>query len=104
MPLERGSYALTWRSGYLTLEVWTEDRNLSRRITGIAGQSRSQLELTIERFGKKTGTLTIQDAAAPRVVDRTSRLSYREAFRRSLMRPVRRVANRGTDSGSRSGA
>ncbi len=86
MPLHEGSYALSWRSGYLTLEVWTDERNLLRRITGLAGQSRSRVELTIERFGKKTGTLTIQDASAPRVSDRSSRLSYRESFRRSLMR------------------
>jgi hypothetical protein len=81
------NHSLAWRSGYLTFEVWNDERNLSRRITGISSELRSRLELTIERFGKRTGTLSLVDTAvSPDTSRRTSRLTYREAFRRGLMR------------------
>ncbi len=82
-----GHYVLAWSSGYLTFEVWNDERNLSRRITGVATQTRARLELITERFGKRTGTLALIDTAATRdITRRTSRLTYRELFRRALMR------------------
>lgn len=88
IPIGRDNYALGWRSGYLTLEVWNDERNLSRRITAIARETRGRLELTIERFGKRTGTLSIVDTGVAQqdVKRRASRLTYRESFRRALLR------------------
>ena len=63
IPLGAENYTLAWRSGYLTLEVWDEERMLSRRIVGIGMQARGRLELSIERFGKRPGTLTLLDTS-----------------------------------------
>lgn len=87
IALSEDNYSLGYRSGYLTFEVWNEGRNLSRRITRIAAETRGRLELEIERFGKRTGRLALVDPAASRDRPRrTSRLTYRERFRRGLLR------------------
>jgi hypothetical protein len=87
IPIVQDNYSLAWQSGYLTLEIWNDERNLSRRITGISSQTRGRLELTIERFGKRTGTLALIDTAASQdLTRRASRLTYRELFRRALLR------------------
>jgi hypothetical protein len=83
------NHLLEWRSGYLTLQVWTDARSISRRITGVARQARAQLDVTIERFGKRTGTLSLIDLGAPRALEtgrRAARMTYRELFRRALSR------------------
>ncbi|MGH9666517.1 MAG: hypothetical protein ACRD9L_18985, partial [Bryobacteraceae bacterium] len=66
VALNAGSYALTVRGGALTLEAWSDKRNLVRRVTGVRQERRGRLELTVERFGKRSGTLLLVDAAAPR--------------------------------------
>jgi hypothetical protein len=73
----------------LTLECWSETRNLARRIRGIRAQRKGRLELEIERFGGRTGTLLLLDLDSPKNSDahrRGARLQYRERFRRSLLR------------------
>ncbi len=81
------NYVLAYRSGYLTFEVWNTERNLSRKITGIQSETRSRLDLTVERFGKRSGTLSLIDTArAQELTRRVSRHAYREMFRRSLSR------------------
>jgi hypothetical protein len=75
--------------GRLMLNIWTRERNLVRRITGVSSTSSGRIALTIERFGKQTGTLELVDLAKPRhqsVPRRAARLAYREQFRRSLLR------------------
>ena len=87
--LSGDNFAVTMRGATLTLEAWSGSRNLVRRITGIRDERRGRLELTVERFGKRSGTLLLVDAAAPRnhALDRRSgRLEFRELFRRSLYR------------------
>lgn len=87
VPLAAGNHSLEWRSGYLTLEVWTDTRNLARRVTGVASEQRGRLDLEIERFAKRTGTASLVDAgAAAAITKRTTRATYRESFRRSLLR------------------
>lgn len=86
-PVTPDNYVMAWRSGYLTFEIWDETRNLSRRVAAIEAQSRGRLDLSIEKFGKRTGTLSLVDtAAAPDATRRASRTSYRERFRRALAR------------------
>jgi hypothetical protein len=101
VPIRDGQHALETRSGYLTLEVWTETRNYARRITGIAAESRGRLDLPIERFAKRPGVISLVDAsAAAELTKRTARLTYREVFRRSLLRqfPGWRIAELTTEA------
>jgi hypothetical protein len=101
IPVGAGNHTLAWRSGYLTLEVWDEERILSRRIVGIETQARGRLELSIERFGKRPGTLTLVDTSATQDVSRrVSRTTFRERFRRALTRqyPGWRIAELSTEA------
>lgn len=87
LPVIPEHFVLEWRAGNLVLEVWNDDRVLSRRISGIASQARGRLDLTVERFGKRVGLLSLVDnSAAKDVARKTSRLGYRERFRRALLR------------------
>jgi len=88
-PLQDGAYVLEERSGRLVLQAWNEMRTLSRRIVGIASANRTRLSLRVERFGKRTGTAALIDAAAlsrPPLHRRAARLELRERFRRFLRR------------------
>ena len=102
MPIEKDSCLIDLTGGRLTLQAWTGDRNLVRRITGIRADTAGRLDLSFERFGKQTGTLQLIDLAKPRnlnVTRRAARLTYREQFRRSLLRqfPGGVIADLSTD-------
>lgn len=75
--------------GGYTLECWDETRNLVRRIRAVAKVRRGLLELEVERFGGRTGSLLLIDLAqashAP-AARHGARLKYRERFRMSLRR------------------
>jgi len=83
------TFALNTRGAAVTIECWNEVRNLVRRVRGIKLEKTGRLELEIERFGGRTGVLSLIDmgrssnADAPR---RGARLKYRERFRESLHR------------------
>jgi hypothetical protein len=88
-PVTSSTFSLTSRGNTLTIECWSADKNLVRRIRGIRSERRGRLELEIERFGALSGTLTLLDLAdsSNRNADRRgARLKYRERFRRSLLR------------------
>jgi hypothetical protein len=102
IPLVSGAYAIDFSGERLFLEAWTRDRTLSRRITGVVESKPNRLQLSIEKFGKRQGIIELIDIAAPRSVGITrkaSRQTYREQFRRSLMRqfPGWRVADLSTE-------
>jgi hypothetical protein len=89
LPLNSGNFHLNWSGQAVTLEAWGEMRNLVRRVRAIHSEQRSRLEIEIERFGGRTGRLTLVDLAHPSNRDaskRGARLKYRERFRRSLAR------------------
>jgi hypothetical protein len=89
IALGADNLVLTARGASLTLECWSETRNLSRRVRGIRAQRRGRLELEVERFGGRLGTLLLVDVENPANADasrRGARLQYRERFRRSLLR------------------
>lgn len=89
LPVTSTNFSLTARGNIVTVECWTETKNLVRRIRGIRNERRGRLEVEIERFGALAGTLTLLDLADPsnRDADRKgSRLKYRERFRSSLQR------------------
>lgn len=102
LPMTRDTFALTIRGVTVTIECWSETRNLVRRVRGVLRQKRGTVELEIERFGGRTGTLSLVDLADPANRDasrRGSRLKYREQFRRSLRRqfPDWRIAELSTE-------
>jgi hypothetical protein len=87
--LQTGSYALEETSGRLTIQAWNETRTLARRVTGIESEGRGLLTLSVERFGKRAGVLTLIDAARPSTKQHhreSTRLEVRETFRRFLHR------------------
>lgn len=89
LPIRPDSFALNLRGGVVTIECWSQTRNLVRRVRGVHLEKRGRVELVVERFGTRTGTLTLIDLADPgnREADRRAmRLKYRERFRRSLRR------------------
>ena len=63
--LQAGSYTLEETNGRLTIQAWNETRTLARRVIGIESGTRGRLTLSVERFGKRTGVLTLIDAARP---------------------------------------
>jgi hypothetical protein len=102
IPLSPGAYHVDLAGDRLFLEAWTSNRSLSRRITGVVEAKQKRLQLSIEKFGKKQGVLELIDLAGPRsaaITRRAVRQTYREQFRRSLLRqfPGWRVAELSTE-------
>ena len=103
IPISAGNFVLDSNRGALRLQAWSDRRNLVRRITGIEQESRGKLVLSIERFGKRTGTLSLVDLGRPAGQDaslRSDRLEFREQFRRFLRRqfPLYRIAELTTEA------
>jgi len=89
IPLLPDTYSIDFTGGRLYLQAWTRDRTLTRRITQLLDTKLGVIEFAVERFGKRTGTLQLYDASHPVAANLTrkaSRQTYREQFRRSLLR------------------
>ena len=89
IALTSGSYHVEMQNGRLTLQAWNQDRNVVRKVTGISAERTGRLDLFVEHFGKRTGTLQLLDLARPQAQSaskRGARLHYRETFGRSLSR------------------
>ena len=85
--LVAGCYAVQREGDRLTVQAWDENRNLVRRVIGMAAPQPGKLELLIEKFPRRTGKLFLIDLARPAlagVVVRARRLSFREQFRNFL--------------------
>ena len=77
------------RSGRLTLQAWDNTRNFTRRVTAIAAASAARLELTVERFARREGSLFLLDLGRPAGAEmsrRSGRMVFRERFRLFLKR------------------
>ncbi len=103
IPIGADNFKLERRGETATLEVWSETRNLVRRLRGIHSEHRGRLELEVERFGGRAGRLALVDLAHPASRDtsrRGARLKYRERFRSSLLRqfPSWRIAELSTEA------
>ena len=89
IPLIPSSLSVEIHGAFLTFSCWTDTQNLVRRIKGMNASRRGRLELYYERFGGRSGVLTLVDLdhssnrEAPR---RGARLKYREVFRHALRR------------------
>jgi hypothetical protein len=89
LPISPGNFVLGTRAKTCTLECWDDTRNLVRRIRGIGKARRGFLELEVERFGGRAGSLLMIDLAQASNIPTTrhgARLKYREQFRMSLRR------------------
>ena len=83
------TFVVTTRGSVVTIQCWSEARNLTRRVTGVKLEKTGRLELEIERFGGRAGTLSLIDmdrAANREATRRGARLKYRERLRHSLHR------------------
>jgi hypothetical protein len=89
LPISAGKFAIGNRADICTLECWDETRNLVRRIRAVGKARRGFLELEVERFGGRTGSLLMIDLAQASntpAARHGARLKYREQFRMSLRR------------------
>jgi hypothetical protein len=88
LPLAADQFSVQLRSSKLTLQAWDDTRNLVRRVSGIASETRGRLELIVERFARKEGRLYLIDLARPGqdFERRSERLVFRERFRLFLNR------------------
>lgn len=89
MPLLPGEYTLELRSGRVWIDVWHENRSLSRRVIGIEGRATGTLDCSIHRFGGVPGKISFLDLDQPKTAHRTltgARRSFGEQFRRMLTR------------------
>ncbi|HUS04881.1 MAG TPA: hypothetical protein VMZ52_01190, partial [Bryobacteraceae bacterium] len=89
LTLAPGAYHIDFTPGRLTIQAWSREQNLSRRVTGIQEARPGVLVLATERFGKQAGTVQLLDLARSKAqvaARRGSRLTYREQFHRSLTR------------------
>jgi hypothetical protein len=89
LALKEGSFSLDRTESRLTLQAWSDTRNLTRRIVGIGEERRGRLELLVERFAHNVGRLFLLDLARPDSGEagrRGGRLVFRERFRRFLTR------------------
>jgi hypothetical protein len=103
IPIGGDNFKLVRRGETATLEIWSETRNLVRRLRAVHSEHRGRLELEVERFGGRAGRLALVDLAHPASRDssrRGARLKYRERFRHSLLRqfPSWRIAELSTEA------
>src|SRR4051794_6155905 len=55
------NFAFDIRGLRLTLQAWDRTRNLTRRVTGLETSPSGKLELTVERFPRRSGPLFLLD-------------------------------------------
>lgn len=102
IEIRNDNLILEEQNGSLLLQAWDQRRNFTRRVIEIESQTKAKLTLKIERFGKKSGTLTLIDRQrgdSQAIGRRAARLEFREVFRRLLRRtfPGYKVAELSTD-------
>lgn len=90
LHLREGEYSLEADPKGALLEAWGESKVLRRRITGIRRTANKKLDLTVEKFARKTGTLTLLDADA-NVADVVERDSARAVDLAALCRWCERL-------------
>lgn len=89
LPLRPERFALDETSGGLLLQAWDDQRNLVRRIRAVIASKRGRMDLEVERFGHRRGSISIVDRSRPASVPverRAARLALRERLRQVLRR------------------
>ena len=80
LPLTTGSYDLRLDGSRLLFQVWTTDRNLVRRVTTVQSELSGQLNLAIERFGRRPGVMQLLDTSRPWVDQATTNILQQYAW------------------------
>lgn len=89
LPLNEGAFSIDRKDARLTIQAWSDTRNLTRRIVGLGEERRGRLELVVERFARHAGPMFLIDMARPDSREagrRGGRMVFRERFRRFLSR------------------
>ena len=89
LPLCGDNYSLEIRGSRLTLQAWDRTRNWTRRVNAIAEKNGARLEMTVERFARRTGQMFLLDLAkrpGAEMGRRSGKLVFRERFRLFLRR------------------
>jgi hypothetical protein len=89
LELAPGSFEIGLRGARLTLEAWDRQRNLVRRVTAARPPAPGRMELAVEHFGRKEGSLFLIDLDRPAGYEagrRGARQVFRERFREFLAR------------------
>jgi hypothetical protein len=89
LPLGDGNFVLEMHGSRLVLQAWDRARNLVRRVARVKAETRGRIELIVERFARREGSLYLIDLAHPAGADlgrRGPRRVFRERFREMLCR------------------
>ena len=89
LALAGDNFCLEMRNSGLMLQAWDQKRNLVRRVLAVREEARGRVELVIERFARREGTLFLVDLAHPagsELARRSPRRVFRERFREMLHR------------------
>jgi hypothetical protein len=89
LAITRDNFVLESRGTRLTVQAWDETRNIVRRVIGLREEARGRIELRVELFGRREGKLLLIDQDRPAGQEsarRSTRLVFRELFRRILTR------------------
>ena len=77
------------------VHLWSEERNLTRRILRVREQSQDRIVLEVQRFGRtKPGRLEFLRTDSPRASARITREQFRARFERFLHRALSRRGSR----------
>ena len=94
LPLKEGSYSVDRNAARLTIQAWSDTRNLTRRIVGLGEERRGRLELVVEHFARSVGPPVPDRHGAARFAgDRAAAVegscfaSVSAAFSRASFRP-----------------
>ena len=77
------------KNNRLTIQAWSDTRNIVRRVISVGAERRGRLELVVERFARNAGPMFLIDMDRPDSQEtgrRGGRLVFRERFRRFLTR------------------
>ena len=89
LPLAGDNLEIEIQGPRLTLQAWDRTRNLTRRVIAIKEESRARMELVVERFARREGSLYLLDLgrrAGAEFGSRSGRMVFRERFRLFLRR------------------
>ena len=89
LPLTGDNFVLELRGSRLMLQAWDRTRNLTRRVTAFKEPTAARLEIVVERFARREGSLFLLDMGRPLGAElgrRSVRLVFRERFRLFLRR------------------
>jgi hypothetical protein len=89
LPLTNENLSIECKENRLTIQAWSDTRNVMRRIVGLGEERRGRLELVVERFARHVGQMVLIDMARPESQEtgrRGGRMVFRERFRSILTR------------------